>query len=109
MSLASLLTAVHSVIASAEPVTGEERETVSGIAMRDLRRAFEPATAISIGTRVVHVRTGGRVRGIVTELHFTANSSKATVLIDELRGREMDYDLSNLAVEPPLEARQRTL
>ena len=59
-----------------------------------------PATAIGIGDRVVHVRSSGRTRGRVAEIHLTATKTWAIVEVDALGGKTMRYDIANLAPEP---------
>jgi hypothetical protein len=54
---------------------------------------------IKVGQRVVHVRTHGKIRGKVTSVTETETKKTARVLIDNLNGRSMTYNVDNLCPE----------
>ncbi len=52
-----------------------------------------------IGSRVVHVKTQGRIRGVVKKVATDATGTDVDVLVDRLHGRVMTYDARNLMIE----------
>lgn len=54
---------------------------------------------IQVGDRVVHVKSNGRIRGVVESITMTRERKTASVEIDGLNGRRMTYSLENLCPE----------
>lgn len=54
---------------------------------------------LKLGQRVVHIRTKGRLRGVVQRILLGTKASTADILLDGLRGQVMPYDINNLELE----------